>query len=242
MTASASTMIRQIALAAIVIFMVSSSVVNAAKKEVITRENWPELTLGKKVIVYFFFPWCQHCKNFKPTWNLMKKKYTGDITFLEINCDDKISDRICQDLGVSGVPEIHYGDTVHMQEYKGKHDEEDLENLIQTVLKDFSTCSIINLQACPEEDREAVAAIEKLSTEYFKKLSSFKVKDPIKWAQQTLRLHDIPNPFWVDVSGVADVKGAQTDEDLFTSDRQSIKELVAEMQATYGTNAENAEL
>ena len=99
-----STTMRKIALAAIAILLASASVAEAAKKQQIkvSRENWPNLTLGRKVMVLFTFPWCHHCKTFKTTWAALRRKHASeDLVFLEIDCESEEGDKLCDDFGIS---------------------------------------------------------------------------------------------------------------------------------------------
>ena len=109
MAVSTIAFLRNIALVAIAVLMITSTA-NAGKKKVkepegpsITRESWPEHTLGKKVMVLFHFPWCIHCQTFKGSWKKLKNHYKDDdtMTFLDINCDIPEGDYVCTDFGVT---------------------------------------------------------------------------------------------------------------------------------------------
>ena len=45
--------------------------------------------LQKKYTVKLFYAdWCDHCTKFKPIWFKLKKLYSNQINFVEINCSD----------------------------------------------------------------------------------------------------------------------------------------------------------
>mmetsp|Transcript_2142 Transcript_2142/g.5675 ORF Transcript_2142/g.5675 Transcript_2142/m.5675 type:complete len:254 (+) Transcript_2142:39-800(+) len=232
MTTQASSIIRKIALAVITILLASASVAGAGKKKniKITRENWPEHTLGKKILVLFTFKWCHHCKNFKPTWNALKKKYASDeLAFLDVDCDDTEGDYLCDDFGVGGVPHLRWGNTAVTFKYTGEFEEEAIEDLIRDEVVPAKLCSILEPENCPEEDRADMIAIEKLTSEYLEKIHGLSNVHPIGMAQQTVIKHAIENPFWDDASGVHQRYGNQPEEELFTSNRESIKAQVQRM-------------
>jgi len=233
MTTPASSIIRKIALAVITILLVSASVADAAKKKKVlrlTRENWPEHTLGKKVLVLFTFKWCHHCKNFKPTWSALRKKYASDeLAFLDVDCEDEEGEYLCEDFGVSGLPHLRWGNTAVTFKYQGEFAEEPIEDLIRDVVVPAKLCSVLEPENCPEEDRADMMAIDNLTTEYLKKIHGMSNVKSIRMAQQTVQKHAIENPFWVDASGTHQRHGYQPEETLFTSNRESIKAQVQRM-------------
>jgi thiol-disulfide isomerase/thioredoxin len=213
---------------AVAILLASSPAVDAAAKKVIpTRENWPELTLGKKVVIFFHWPWCHHCKVFKPIWNRVKRKLASDdLVFLELNCDDKEQDKMCNDLGVSAVPKLMWGNTAKQFKYTGEMLEEDIEEFINETVMKKPVCSILEPDNCDVDDRDDITAIDKLTTEYLEKLTALGHPDPVKMAQQTAKKAGFANPFWEDASGIQRMYGDQPEEQLFTSSRTSIREQV----------------
>lgn len=235
MAASVSTTIRKIALVAIATLMLSASVASAKKpRTVVTRENWPELTMGKRVLLLFTFPWCHHCRNFKPTWASLRRKYqSDDLVFLEVDCEDPMEDRICDDNGVMGVPHMRWGNTAHTEQYLGEFEQDLVDEFIRETVLKKPICSILNPENCPEEDRADMIAIDKLTTEFFEKINDTENKniDPIKIVQQAILKNDIENPFWEDASGIHQIHGYQKEDEVFTSTKDSIKETVARIMA-----------
>jgi thiol-disulfide isomerase/thioredoxin len=40
----------------------------------------------KYIIKLFYADWCPHCVDFKPIWSSLKKKYSNDIKFIDVDC------------------------------------------------------------------------------------------------------------------------------------------------------------
>ena len=71
--------------------------------------------------LYFFkAEWCGHCKNFKPVWNQLKKKYKKDIEFIEMDSD--INKKEFLDWGIQGFPTIIFRKNTNAIEYNGNRD------------------------------------------------------------------------------------------------------------------------
>jgi len=43
---------------------------------------------NKYIIKLFFADWCPHCVDFKPIWYSLKKKYSNNISFIEVDCTE----------------------------------------------------------------------------------------------------------------------------------------------------------
>jgi len=232
--------LRNVALMAIAVLMITSTA-NAGKKKVkepegpsITRESWPEHTLGKKVWLLFHYPWCTHCQSFKGSWKRLKNHYKDDdkIAFLDINCDIPEGDYVCTDFGVTGVPEVWYGDSALMEEYTGKLDDKNIISFIETNMTD--ACSVNNVEGCPEEDRTDTAAIDKLTTEYLKKITALKIDDPSFYARQAVKNNYFKNPFWEDVSGVQKAYGSYEDDNRGQSSSMSLDDTLDSLKKGSG--------
>ena len=63
----------------------------------------------------------------------------------------------------------------------------------------------MNIENCPEGEREVIAKIEKLTTEYMEAIQKLGVSDPIKTAQQAVKknLPSSKNKFWRDIADIA---------------------------------------
>lgn len=216
MAVSAKFLLRNIVLVTACLSMVASfeKVKQNSKKGIkVTRETWPELTLGKRVMLYFYYPWCDYCSDFKPTWKMLKNKYkeNEDIVFLDANCEDPETDKLCTDFMVQGAPEVHWGVTTRMRNYE-EIDEEDLIQLIETNLT-APICSIQELDSCPKSVRDDMSAIDKMTTSYLEKIAAMKYDDKFKVASGVVKKHGITNKFWHDISDIEYIYGT-TDEPI----------------------------
>jgi len=214
MVTSTTAFLRNIAIVAIVVLMVSSVAIADDENIAVTRESWPVLTSGKKVLAKFHYPWCEHCNALKPIWKKLYKKYKDDdtIVILDIDCDSKQGEYLCSDFAIDGVPEIHWGDSSVLIHFNEKYNMENIVKLIETNMTQ-PFCSILSVEACPEEDRAVMTAISKLTMDYLEKVTTFVIKDSEEFAKQTVMKYNIKNPFWDDVSGIQDNYGDQQDDD-----------------------------
>lgn len=242
MAVSAKILLRNIVLVIACLSMaVSYANAKQPKHKKVTRESWPELTLGKRVLIYFYYPWCDYCSQFKPTWKTLKKEYESDeIVFLEANCEDKVTDFLCTDFNVQGTPEVHWGVTTRMIP-AAEIDEEDLVDIITKKLT-APLCSIEDIDACPEKIRDDMAAIDKLTTEYLEKVAEFKIENKFQVARGVVQKNGIRNRFWKDISDVEYIYGtADNPINPYGEDHESMMSSamsVEEQMAAY----ENGEL
>jgi thioredoxin 1 len=56
------------------------------------------------LVVYFWAPWCGHCKAFTPTYESVAKQLGADVTFAKVNCDEQTAAAV--HCNVSGTPTI----------------------------------------------------------------------------------------------------------------------------------------
>ena len=80
-----------------------------------------------KELIFFSMPGCGHCKNFKPTWDLLLKNYGNikDIELIQVSSNEK--PELVELFKVDGFPTILYvKDNKKVSEYKGDRSYEDL--------------------------------------------------------------------------------------------------------------------
>jgi len=149
-------------LALAVIALVGFAAVADAQIE-LTPSNFDKeiLESGKSAMVMYYAPWCGHCKNMKPTWEQLGKKYKSDKKFVigRVNCDDQKS--LCSD--VQGFPTIKYfnaGDTDG-----GKYEEARDFNSLETFLKNLGpACMFDQQENCDDDDKALLAEYAKMTT------------------------------------------------------------------------------
>ena len=80
-----------------------------------------------KELIFFSMPGCGHCKNFKPTWELLVKNYGDikDIELIQVSSNEKPD--LVELFEIEGFPTILYvKDNKKVSEYKGDRSYEDL--------------------------------------------------------------------------------------------------------------------
>eukprot|EP00606_Chrysophyceae_sp_TOSAG23-5_P001313 GSChrysophyteH2.ASY1.ANO1.1431.1 assembled CDS len=89
------------------LFALSSSVV--ADVVHLTPESFAEVVDGSSnVLVEFYAPWCGHCKNLAPEWDIAGKAFYPEDDIVIAAFDATTSDTIAQNFGVQGYPTIKY--------------------------------------------------------------------------------------------------------------------------------------
>ena len=186
-------------------FWIASSVVNASYEDPdVTLRNWATLTKGKRVMTKYFDPFCKHCIDFQNRiWSRVEEKYKDDpdIKILEVNCQSRFGLQMCIERSVDDNPELHWGDTTVEHKYTLDGEYDTIVNFIEENLRE-PLCSMASPEGCPEEDREDMHAIEKLTVEYFEELQKFGIANPEKYATQAILKFGIKNPFKNDYDDV----------------------------------------
>lgn len=59
---------------------------------------------GGLMLVYFWAPWCGHCKMFSPTYEEVAAEMTDKARFAKLNCDEQTS--VATQCKVTGTPTI----------------------------------------------------------------------------------------------------------------------------------------
>jgi hypothetical protein len=178
--------------------LLASSVVNADIDDPdITLWNWSLLTGGKRTLTKYFDPYCEHCQDFQNRiWSRVEEKYKGDpdIKILEVNCNSRYGLQMCIERSCDNNPELQWGDRTRQHKYNLDGEFETIVKFIEENLRK-PLCSMETPEVCPEEERESMYAIEKLTQEYFEELAKFGTDNPEKFAHQTMMKHGSKNPF-----------------------------------------------
>merc|ERR1711935_940378 len=181
----------------------------------VALSTWHKVTKGKRAFTKYFDPHSIACKNFQEhVWSKIEDKYRDDpdIAILEVNCSARWGLQMCVEVGIANTPELHWGDTVIDHHYEGKGDFDVLVEFIEANLRK-PICSMASPDACPEEEREDMREIERLTGEYLNKLDTFKIADAEKIASQSIMQFGIKNPFKADFD---DMDLEQKDDDEWT--------------------------
>jgi thioredoxin 1 len=97
----------------------------------ITGETWAgevEKTNGI-TLIYFWAPWCGHCKAFAPTYDEVAAELAGKARFARLNCDENGS--LAAQCSISGTPTtVVYKDGKEVDRMVGGMPKEDFRKRI----------------------------------------------------------------------------------------------------------------
>lgn len=127
----------------------------------ITPENWDETVVnsGKSVFIKFFAPWCGHCKNLKPDWDLLGDTGSKNVIIGDVDCTEA-GKPLCEKHGVKGYPTLKRFWKKTSEDYSGERSYEALKKYIDA-LKPL--CSPETLDYCTEEQKEKISVIGKMT-------------------------------------------------------------------------------
>jgi thioredoxin len=84
-------------------------------------------------VVYFWAPWCGHCKAFTPTFEKVAVDLKDKVAFAKVNCDDQGS--IVEECLVKGTPTvIIYRHGAEIDRHTGEESAKDLSSRIEGYL------------------------------------------------------------------------------------------------------------
>jgi len=97
---------------------------------------------GQAKFMFFYTPWCPHCKTAKPIWDELKTQYQNktingyQVIFTEINCTEETAevDKMMNKYNVEGYPTIKLLKDGQVIEYDAKPSKETLTQFLNTVL------------------------------------------------------------------------------------------------------------
>ena len=83
--------------------------------------------------VYFWAPWCGHCRSFAPTFEAVAAEMTEKALFAKVNCDEQ--ENIASECGIKGTPTvIIYKDGLEVDRHTGAESKESLSKKISGYL------------------------------------------------------------------------------------------------------------
>lgn len=84
---------------------------------------------NKAVLVDYYAPWCQPCKQMEPTLEKLKTEFAGKVAVVRINVDE--AKALSKELSLEAVPVLAiYKDGAEVKRVTGLQSEEDLRKLI----------------------------------------------------------------------------------------------------------------
>jgi hypothetical protein len=205
-------------LATTTLLLASAPVVNADVEDPdVVLKNWHTVAAGKKTLVKYFDPFDRVSQHFQEhVWGKLEEKYKDDpdIKLLEVNCQSRYGLQMCIERSCDNTPELHWGDVGQEVKYTGDGNYDALVEFIEGTVRP-GKCSLAFPGACPEEDRGAMAEIEKLTVEYIAKLAEFGIDQPEDYAHQAFLKFGIKNPFKNDYDNVEYDEDIEDEEDVY---------------------------
>lgn len=122
------------------------------------KENFEELTLGKKAFVAFKVPWCGHCKKLKKEWEKLADR--TDILIGEVDCTKE--EGLCNKHNVKGYPTIKYSNGYGWRMYEKGREYHALKGFVDEKMVD--TC-FDDKSLCTKEELEKIDFIMELTAE-----------------------------------------------------------------------------
>jgi len=89
----------------------------------------PNLNSSDPTIVFFFAPWCGHCKNAKPEFEKLMNMLKDKTKAIMVNCDE--NQEVARDFNIEGYPTIRFypngpKNKDNAKEYQGPRTAEDM--------------------------------------------------------------------------------------------------------------------
>lgn len=133
---------------------------------VLTEATFDTELAGKGAFVKFFAPWCGHCKKMAPVWDDLADTLKGSESVVIADVDCTVEKDLCSRFGVRGYPTIKYfsGATgADGEDYDGGRDLDSLKAFADENLG--PSCSVDSLDLCDDDQKVAIAEVQKLSDE-----------------------------------------------------------------------------
>lgn len=125
----------------------------AVSSEDITDENWNHITDRKSVFIMFHAPGCDQCKQDRPMFKKLKKKFRKqpDAFIGDVDCTED-GKALCEQLGIESVPSYLFGDPNMLNSYAGTVGFDAISSFITENLKPF--CGPFTHDLCSTEERK----------------------------------------------------------------------------------------
>jgi len=138
----------------------------APDPEILTPENYEELTHNRTIFVKFFSPKCKHCVEMAPIWEAVSKSYGGKRHGLigAVDCNGAGRD-LCRRFGIGHLPSLLWGDPIDLQPYTGGPQYEELIMFARKNLKPFCTPNPYRRKFCSEDENKTISEYESMYEE-----------------------------------------------------------------------------
>tara|TARA_B100000963_G_C22125630_1_gene450989 strand:+ start:104 stop:526 length:423 start_codon:yes stop_codon:yes gene_type:complete len=81
------------------------------------------------VLRFFYANWCPHCRDAKPEWDSLVKRYKGNVKLVKVDCTSDT--KVAQKYGVEGFPTILLTKNGKNIEYEGERVAEDIMEFLK---------------------------------------------------------------------------------------------------------------
>ena len=81
-----------------------SAPIEIPDKGVLTYEE--AIKLDKPMVVLFYVDWCTYCRRFMPTFGEFANKYKDKYSFVAINCDKSMYQKMVKEFNIMGFPTV----------------------------------------------------------------------------------------------------------------------------------------
>jgi protein disulfide-isomerase A6 len=156
------------------VFATNTARISASDVVDLTPDNFDTVVDGtKNVFVKFYAPWCGHCKNLAPTWEVLATSFKKEdkVVIAKVNADDHKD--LGSKFGVSGFPTLKFfpkGST-DADDYNGGRSEEDLVKFINekagTYVRVIKTPSFVVALGESDFDQEVIQSKRHALVEFY---------------------------------------------------------------------------
>ncbi|KAG0221650.1 protein disulfide-isomerase precursor [Actinomortierella wolfii] len=126
---------------------------------VLTQKNFSEVVPKENLIlVEFYAPWCGHCKNLAPEYEIAATTLKGEIPLAKVDCTAETD--LCQEHGVQGYPTLKVFRNGEATEYRGPRKADGIiSHLKKAALPALSEITADEVADFSKKDKVVVVAV-----------------------------------------------------------------------------------
>ncbi|KAJ2999736.1 protein disulfide-isomerase precursor [Globomyces sp. JEL0801] len=167
---------------------------------VLTDATFPAfLTENPLSLIEFYAPWCGHCKQLKPEYELAATQLKGKAPLAKVDCT--VEKATCEEFQIEGFPTLKIFRNKKPSDYKGQRTSTSIVDFSQLLPSVSELADLAALESFVEDNQVAVVAFFSESTAdekaTFKKIAD-SLRDDLVFASTTsakaLKAHDVTAP------------------------------------------------